>query len=85
MIFGTHLNFFVEANGVQYATLQGETEVGRWRITPEGEYCHMWFVWENQRESCFTVDREGETFALYPKDGLGKHVFRRVSGNPESY
>ncbi len=85
MMFGAHFNFFVATNGAQYAMLTGETEVGRWRITPEGEYCRTWFVWDNRRERCFTADREGETFTFYPKDGLGKQVFRRVPGNPEGY
>ena len=85
MMFGAPFNFFVAADGAQYATLTGKTEIGRWRITPEGEYCRTWFVWDNRWERCFTADREGETFTCYPKDGLGKQVFRRVPGNPEGY
>jgi hypothetical protein len=90
-LVGAHFNFFVTADGLQYATLQAGPNVGawhdagRWRLTPEGDFCRTWFLWDNRRERCFTGYREGETFVFYPKDGLGKQVFRRSPGNPEGY
>jgi hypothetical protein len=42
-------------------------------------------VWRSQREHCFAVYREGETFELELKDRFAKEVYRRVLGNPEGY
>lgn len=87
--FDAHLNVFMAADGVLYFTLTGVPEVGtwhdagRWRITPDGHFCSR--GWNDQREGCVAVYREGETFELHPTDGLGKMVFRRVPGNPEGY
>lgn len=72
-----------------YITLDGGPEVGvwhdagRWRITPDGQFCTQ--GWNDRREGCAVVYREGETFELYPTEGLGKLVFRRAPGNPEGY
>ena len=41
-----------------------EDDVGQWRITPEGQFCRTWCLWENRQEHCYTVSREGETFEL---------------------
>jgi hypothetical protein len=60
-------------------------DVGRWRVTPDGQFCTRWNVWAGRWEGCGTVYREGETFELQLTDGLGKGVYRRVPGNPESY
>jgi hypothetical protein len=90
-IFGGRLTMFVAGDGVLYGTFSrrpdGGTEhdVGRWHITPEGQFCHTWHVWDRRRERCFAVYREGETFELYPQDRLGKDEYRRVPGNPEGY
>jgi hypothetical protein len=85
------VNIFIAADGVLYGTVKGgpagvsEQDVGTWHITPEGQWCWTWWRWDNRRQRCFVVYREGETFALYPQGLLGKAVFRRVPGNPEGY
>jgi hypothetical protein len=51
--------------------------------TPDGQVCSR--GWNDRREGCAAVYREGETFALHPTDGSGKMVFRRTPGNPGGY
>ena len=51
----------------------------------EEETIHTEFVWDNRRERCFAVYREGETFELHQTGGLEKEVFGRAPGNPEGY
>jgi CubicO group peptidase (beta-lactamase class C family) len=89
---GGHLNIFLAAEGVKYGTFKAEPDsstrggtwhdVGRWHITPDGQFCHTWYMWG---KGCYTVSREDETFVFYPQDRFGKEVFRRVLGNPEGY
>jgi hypothetical protein len=83
-IYDVHLNLFAVADGMLYGTLDGGLrDAGRWHITSDGQVCWQW--WSTRREECFTIYRKGETFELYPQDGLGKVVFRRQPGNPEGY
>ena len=60
-------------------------DVGTWHITADGHFCRTWHVWDGQRERCFAVYREGETFELELQDRFAKEVYRRVPGNPEGY
>jgi hypothetical protein len=85
------VNLFIAADGVLYGTVKrpdgvSEQDVGTWRITPEGQWCGTWRWWDNRRERCHLVYREGETFELYVKDRFSeKGTLRRVRGNPEGY
>ena len=47
--------------------------------------CWTWQVRDSGRQRCYTVFREGETFALDATDRLERVEFRRVPGNPEGY
>jgi hypothetical protein len=91
ILAGGHLTFFVAADGVLYGTYEAEPDLGterdlgRWHITLDGQFCSQWHVWGHQREHCFAVYREGETFELELKDRFAKEVYRRVLGNPEGY
>jgi hypothetical protein len=79
-----HLNLFVAAGGALYGALDGGLlDAGWWHIPPDGHFCTK--GWNDRRERCAAVYREGETFELYPTEGLGKMVFRRAPGNPEGY
>jgi hypothetical protein len=86
-----HVTLFVAADGVLYGKLKAEPDlgtwhdVGRWHIAPDGQFCSQWHVWDGQRERCFAVYREGETFDLELQDRFAKEVYRRVLGNPEGY
>jgi hypothetical protein len=88
---GGHLTLFVAADGVLYGTgklepdVATEHDVGRWRITADGQFCSRWHVWDGQRERCSAIYREGETFALERQGRFAKQVYRRVRGNPEGY
>jgi len=98
MVFGGRLTMFVSVDGRLYGTftrrpaIGPEYDVGRWHITrPRGCFA--------ARGKCGTTDGNaaipctsrsrsctgGETFELYPRDCLGKDVYRRVLGNPEGY
>jgi hypothetical protein len=91
ILAGGHLTLFVAADGVLYGTYKAEPDLGterdlgRWHLTPDGQFCRQWHVWRSQREHCFTVYREGETFALELQGRFAKEVYRRVRGNPEGY
>jgi hypothetical protein len=88
-IYDARLDMFVTADGILYLTLKGAPEggrwhdAGRWHITSDGQFCSR--GWNDRRERCAAVYREGETFELYPQDGLEKWVFRRAPGNPQGY
>jgi hypothetical protein len=88
-VYDARLNMFVATDGTIYVTLDGGSDIGtwhnvsRWRIAPDGHFCSK--GWNDRREGCATVYREGETFELHPIEGLGKMVFRRKPGNPEGY
>jgi hypothetical protein len=90
-MLGGHIILFVATDGVLYGTFKAEPDhstehdVGRWHITSDGQFCLQWHVWDGQRERCFAVYREGETFEFSSKDRFGKLVYRRVLGNPEGY
>jgi Beta-lactamase len=85
------MNMYVSADGAVFDTFKAEPDggpwhdVGRWRITPEGQYCVRWHVYNDRRERCFAISREGETFEFFPQGRFGKEIFRRVPGNPEGY
>jgi hypothetical protein len=86
------MNIFIAADGVLYGTVKGgpdgvsEQDVGTWHITPEGQWCRTWRWWDNRRERCHLVYREGETFELSVTDRFfGTGLYRRVLGNPEGY
>jgi hypothetical protein len=83
--YADRLHMFPAAGGVIYGTLPEAIDVGTWHITPDGQFCRTWHVWDVRRERCYTVYREGEVFELYMQDRWGKVVLRRASGNPEGY
>ncbi len=86
------LNVFVAPGGVLYGMLKGkpdggtEYDVGTWHITPDGQVCNRWNVWDGRRERCATVYREGESFAFSLQERFEKEIYTtRVPGNPEGY
>jgi hypothetical protein len=90
-IFGGQLTMVVSADGVLYGTFRGgpdggtEEDVGQWHITPEGQFCRRWYVWQHRRERCAAVSRGGETFQFSPSGRFMTEVYRRAPGNPEGY
>ena len=97
-IFGGRLAMFVAADGMLYGTFTRrpdgglEPDVGRWHITPEGQFCRTWHVWDHRRERCYTLQvtppalsEGGDTFAFAVTDRWGTERYRRVPGNPEGY
>ena len=98
VVSGGRRTMFVSADGVLYGTFRRrpdgdpEHDVGRWHITPEGQFCRTWHVWDNRRERCYTLNlslpvmyRGGETFEFSVTDRWGTELYRRVPGNPEGY
>jgi hypothetical protein len=89
-LFDRQYTLFVAADGVLYGKSTGpdgsvSDDAGRWHIMPDGQFCRTWHVWDGQRERCFAVYREGETFAFSQQDRFTEGVYRRVPGNPEGY
>jgi hypothetical protein len=97
-LFGGRLTMFVSADGLLYGTFKAgpnlgtADDVGRWHITPDGQFCRTWHVWDNRWERCYTISldwpimyRGGESFELSVTDRWGTEMYRRVPGNPEGY
>jgi hypothetical protein len=89
-IFDSRYALFVAADGVLYGRSTSpdgsvSDDVGRWYITPDGQFCRAWHVWGGRRERCSAVSWEGETFAFSAQDRFVKEVYRRALGNPEGY
>jgi Beta-lactamase len=97
-VFGGRLIMYVAPGGVLYGTFtrrpNGEPEpgVGRWRITPEGQFCSTWHAWDHRRERCYTpqvtppdLSQGGGTFAFAATDRWDTARYRRVPGNAEGY
>jgi hypothetical protein len=81
--YGDDWHMFPAPSGVIYRTSKNGNDVGKWHITADGRFCRAW--WDGQRERCYTVYREGESFELYLQDRWGKLLVKRVRGNPEGY
>ena len=81
--YGEGGHMFAAADGVIYRSSKNASDLGKWRIAPEGKFCRAW--WERQQERCYVVYQEGETLDLYPSDRWGKVLVRRAPGNPENY
>ena len=81
--YGDGGNMFAAADGVIYQSSKNASDLGKWRIAPEGQFCRAW--WERPQERCYVVYQEGESLELYPTDRWGKVLVRRATGNPESY
>jgi hypothetical protein len=85
------VNVYFAGNGVLYGTYKADSDlgtqrdVGRWHLTPEGQFCRQWHPWDGRRERCSAVSPEGETFVFSAKDRFETWVYRRVPGNPEDY
>jgi hypothetical protein len=75
--YADHWHISLEAGGVLYGTRQDDLDVGRWHITPAGQFCLQWNVWDGRRERCYAVYRDGETFELSVPDRWRKVVIRR--------
>jgi hypothetical protein len=89
-VFGGHRTLFIAADGVLYGRFTGldgsmTDDVGRWHITPDGQFCHTWHVWSGRRERCAAVYWEDETFVFSRQDRFTEEVYRRVRGNQEGY
>jgi hypothetical protein len=97
-VLGGRLIMYVAPGGVLYGTFtrrpNGEPEpgVGRWRITPEGQFCRTWHAWDHRRQRCYTLQvtppalsQGGDTFAFAVTDRWDSALYRRVPGNPEGY
>jgi hypothetical protein len=97
-VFGGRLSMFVAADGLLYGTFTrrpdggAEHDVGRWRITPAGQFCRTWHVWDHRRERCYALlvslpvlYQGDETFEFAVTDRWGTELYRRVPGNPEGY
>jgi hypothetical protein len=97
-VFGGRRTMFVSADGMLYSTFTGRPDgrtsydVGRWHITPEGQFCRTWHVWDHRRERCYTLKvslpimyRGDEIFEFAVTDRWGTEIYRRVPGNPEGY
>jgi hypothetical protein len=97
-IFDGRLAMFVAADGMLYGTFTRrpasglEHDVGRWHITPEGQFCRAWHVWDHRQERCYwlhgshsALDPGGETLEFAVTDRWDAARYRRVPGNPEGY
>jgi hypothetical protein len=98
VFFGGRLAMFAAADGVLYGAFtrrsDGGTDrdVGRWHLTPEGQFCRTWHAWDHRRQRCYTLHvtpsvlpHSDDSFAFAESDRWGSSLYRRVRGNPEGY
>ena len=57
---------------------KAEVDVGRWRITADGQYCRTWNVTDRGRPRCYRVYRDGEAFELHAVDRWTVAKLRRL-------
>jgi hypothetical protein len=77
---------YLAAGGVLYGTSHDGVDVGTWYITPDGQWCRMWYVWDGRRERCYAVARVGtDQFSLYPHGTWDRWDVTRRPGIPEGY
>jgi Beta-lactamase len=77
---------YLGAGGVLYGTSHDGVDVGTWHITPDGQWCCTWHVWDGRRERCYAVSRVGtDQFSLYPHDTWDRWDVTRRPGIPEGY
>jgi len=74
---------FAAAGGMIYRSSKTASDVGKWRITPDGQFCRAW--WYRPQGRCYVVYQEAEMLELYPAGRWGKVLLRRAPGNPEGY
>jgi hypothetical protein len=89
-VFDRQYTLFIASDGVLYGRSTGPDgsvadDVGRWRITSDGQFCRTWHVWNSRHERCVMGYREGESFEFSLHDRFAKEVYRRTPGNPEGY
>jgi hypothetical protein len=77
---------YLVASGVLYGTSHDGVDVGRWHISPDGQWCRTWHVWDGRRERCYAVARVGtDQFSLYPHGTGDRWDVTRRPGIPEGY
>ena len=65
-------NMFAAADGVIYQSSKNASDLGKWRIAPEGQFCRAW--WERPQERCYVVYQEGEVVGVVPHGSMGKGI-----------
>jgi CubicO group peptidase (beta-lactamase class C family) len=81
--YGDRWRMFAAADGVIYRSSRNASDVGKWRIASEGQFCRTW--WYRLQERCYVVYQDGEMLELYPSDRWGQELIIRAPGNPEGY
>ena len=81
--YGDSWRMFAAADGVIYRSSRNASDVGKWRIAPDGQFCRAW--WDRPQERCYVVYQDGEMLELYPSDRWGQELVIRAPGNPEGY
>ena len=81
--YGDGGHMFAARDGAIYRTSKAASDLGKWRIAPDGEFCRAW--WDRPQERCYLVYQEGEILELHPTDRWGRTMLRRAPGNPEGY
>jgi hypothetical protein len=77
---------YLGAGGVLYGTSHDGVDVGAWHITPDGQWCRTWHVWDGRRERCYAVARVGtDQFSLYPHGTWDRWDVTLRPGIPEGY
>jgi hypothetical protein len=80
------MHLYLAPGGALYGTAPEGVDVGTWHITPDGQLCRTWHVWDGGRQRCYAVSRVGtDQFTLYPQDTWDRWDVTRRPGNPEGY
>ena len=68
----------IERNGIVSVESKGDFDIGRWRVTDDGQYCRTWNVGDRGRPRCYRLYRDGDTFELHAIDRWGVTKLRRI-------
>ena len=69
----------IERNGIVSVESKGDFDIGRWRVTDDGQYCRTWNVGDRGRPRCYRLYRDGDTFELHAIDRWGVTKLRRIN------
>lgn len=60
-----------------------DEDIGKWKVNDAGELCITWGKWENSRERCSEVYRQGDKYKTFTNQGTLATLFKVTKGNPD--
>jgi len=58
-----------------------DDDTGKWRISDEGEVCFHWEIWEDNKESCNAIYKQGDSYLTFTPEGALGSTAKIAEGN----